>query len=57
MVKRDDDLPRSDRHLELTSLEIEFKESESEHQGTPKEEVAVKHIRALKKQHGDWNLA
>jgi hypothetical protein len=39
---------------EPTSLEIDF---ESEHQEAPKEDAAVKTVRALKKRHGDRLLA
>jgi hypothetical protein len=39
---------------EPASLEVEF---EAEHEEVHKEEATVKPVRALKKWHGDWNLA
>lgn len=39
---------------EPTSEEIE---SVMELEGVPKEEATMKHVRALKKWHGNWNLA
>jgi hypothetical protein len=44
----------TDLSKETTSLVVE---SEAEHEEVPKEEATVKPGRALKKQHGDRNLA